>query len=64
MIVEVDQLISGKLKVLGSVFKLSKTPGEVSSPAPFLGQHNHDIYSTLLGYSDQEIAKLADGGII
>ena len=64
MIAEVEQLISGKLKVPGSVFKLSETPGDVSLPAPFLGQHNYEIYSDMLGYSEQEITKLADDGII
>jgi len=64
MIIEVEQPISGKLKVPGSLFKLSKTPGDASSPAPFLGQHNYEVYSEVLGYSEQEITKLADDGTI
>ncbi|MFC1916725.1 CaiB/BaiF CoA transferase family protein [Chloroflexota bacterium] len=64
MIVEVEQPISGKVKVPGSVFKMSKTPGEVKLPAPFLGEHNYEIYSDVLGYNEQEIRKLADDGII
>ena len=64
MIIEVEQLVSGRLKVPGSVFKLSKTAGDASSPAPFLGQHNYEVYSNVLGYSQQEIAKLAHESII
>ena len=64
MVAEVDQVISGKLKVTGSPFKLSKTPGDPTLPAPFLGQHNHEIYCDVLGYSEQEIRQLADDGII
>ena len=64
MIVEVEQPLSGKLKVPGSVFKLSKTPGDPTPPAPRLGQHNYEVYSGLLGYSEQEIKKLGDDGII
>lgn len=64
MIVEVDQPISGKVKVPGSAFKMSKTPGDVTLPAPFLGEHNYEIYSDMLGYSELEIRKLADDGII
>ncbi len=64
MIIEVEQLISGKLKVPGSVFKLSKTPGDAASPAPFLGEHNLDVYSGLLGYSEQEITGLSNEGVI
>lgn len=64
MIVEVEQPISGKVKVPGSVFKLSKTPGDVRLPAPFLGEHNYEVYHGLLGYSEREMGKLADDGII
>ncbi len=64
MITEVEQTLTGKVKVLGSVFKLSKTPGEVKSPAPFLGEHNYEVYSNILGYSEQEIKKLQSDGII
>jgi crotonobetainyl-CoA:carnitine CoA-transferase CaiB-like acyl-CoA transferase len=60
MIIEVDQVLSGKIKVPGSLFKLSKTPGDISYPAPYLGQHNQEILSEVLGYSEKEIAKIAD----
>jgi CoA:oxalate CoA-transferase len=63
MIAEVEQLVSGKVKLPGSVFKLSKTPGNVDRPAPFLGEHNYEIYSAL-GYSEQEIKELSDSNII
>lgn len=63
MIIEVDQLISGKVKVTGSVFKMSETPGNNNFPAPFLGEHNFEVYSAL-GYSEAEIRTLADEGVI
>lgn len=64
MIVEVEQLISGKVKTPGSLFKLSKTPGDVKFPAPFLGEHNFEVYSGMLGYTEQEINDLANDGIV
>ena len=64
MIVEVEQLISGNVKTPGSVFKLSKTPGKIDYPAPFLGQNNNDVLADFLGYSDEEIDKLADEGVL
>jgi len=64
MVIEVEQPLSGKLKVPGSVFKLSKTPGDPTPPAPLLGQHNYEVCADLLGYSEQEIKKLEDDGII
>jgi CoA:oxalate CoA-transferase len=64
MIVEVEQMISGKVKTPGSPFKLSKTPGKIDYPAPFLGQNSSEILSELLGYSDDEINKLFDAGVL
>jgi CoA:oxalate CoA-transferase len=62
-IIEVEQEISGKVKVPGSLFKLSKTPGKIDYPAPFLGEHNQAVLSEMLGYSQDELTKLADEGI-
>ena len=64
MQVEVEQLISGKLRVPGSVFKMSQTPGDPTEPAPFLGQHNAEVYSKLLGYDHVTIDRLQREGII
>ena len=64
MIVEIEQLISGKLKASGSVFKHTRTPGDAKFPAPFLGQDNHEVYSEILNYSEERISKLMNEGII
>jgi CoA:oxalate CoA-transferase len=64
MLVDVEQLISGKVKVPGSVFKMSETPGNPTQPAPFLGQHNREVYSELLDYDQEKIVKLQAEGVI
>lgn len=64
MVTEVDQVISGKVTVQGSPFKMTKTPGDPRQPAPFLGQHNQEVYGGLLGYSDEQLARLVDEGVI
>jgi crotonobetainyl-CoA:carnitine CoA-transferase CaiB-like acyl-CoA transferase len=64
MQVDVEQLISGRLRVPGSVFKMSQTPGDPTEPAPFLGQHNAGVYSQLLGYDQATIDRLQREGII
>jgi crotonobetainyl-CoA:carnitine CoA-transferase CaiB-like acyl-CoA transferase len=64
MVVEVDQLISGKVKTPGSVFKLSKTPGDARKPAPFLGEHNVEVLQDILEMDEEEINKLLEGGIL
>ncbi|MGD1119946.1 MAG: CaiB/BaiF CoA-transferase family protein [Dehalococcoidales bacterium] len=64
MIIEVDQPISGKVKVPGSLFKMSKTPGKIDMPAPFLGENNQEILAGMLGYTEEEISKLSDERVI
>lgn len=64
MIVEVEQPLSGKVKLGGSVFKMSKTPGDRKQRIPLVGEHNEDIYSELLGYSEEELEKLKAEGTI
>ncbi|OGO02043.1 MAG: hypothetical protein A2Y90_05570 [Chloroflexi bacterium RBG_13_52_12] len=64
MIIEVEQSISGKVKVPGSLFKMSKTPGKIDYPAPFLGENNQEVLSGMLGLSEQEITRLDEEGII
>jgi CoA:oxalate CoA-transferase len=63
-IIEVEQAISGKVKTPGSVFKLSKTPGKIDYPAPFLGQDNHEVLKDMLGYTEKQVDKLAEDGIL
>ena len=64
MQVVVDQMISGRVTVPGSVFKMSETPGDATQPAPFLGQHNADVYTRLLGLDEGEIDRLQRDGVI
>jgi formyl-CoA transferase len=53
----------GKIKVLNNPIKLSKTPAGIKSRAPDLGEHTEEIMKGL-GYSDAEIAKMKETGVI
>jgi CoA:oxalate CoA-transferase len=64
MIVDVEQMLSGPLKMPGTVFKMSQTPGDPLNPAPFLGEHNSEIYGEMLGYSQEKLDELAATEII
>ena len=64
MTVEVEQMLSGTLKMPGTVFKLSQTPVDPFPPAPFLGEHNSEVYAGLLGYSEEKLDKLMGQEII
>ena len=48
----------------GFAWRMSETPGQVHWASPTLGQHNHQIYSQLLGMTDLEIAQLEQDGVI
>ena len=64
MIVEVDQPISGKVKLIGSVYKMSKTPGDRRKIMPEVGEHNEEIYGGLLGIDAQEMKNLKEAKVI
>jgi len=64
MIVEVEQPISGKVKLSGSVYKMSKTPGDRKMRVPAVGEHNEEILGKLLGIDEQELKKLKEEAVV
>jgi len=48
----------------GAPYRFSETPWALRTRAPLLGEHNHEVYSTELGFSDQELVALREGGAI
>ena len=60
----VDHPEAGSYRQVSTPWKLSKHPRCGTSPAPGLGEHNHDVLGELLGLSAQEIATLEAQGII
>jgi CoA:oxalate CoA-transferase len=64
MIVEVEQPVSGKVKLSGSVYKMSRTPGDRKKRVPEVGEHNEEIYCGLLGIDAQEMQKLKDESVV
>jgi CoA:oxalate CoA-transferase len=64
MLVEIDQKNVGKMKIAGSPFRLSETPGKVYRSAPALGEHTAEVLSSLLNKTKAEIDSLRKEGII
>ena len=62
--VEVAHPETGSLTHPGAPYKLSRTPWEIRSPAPALGQHNESILCGHLGLSSSELASLREEGIV
>jgi len=64
MIVEVEHPLGGSTKVAGNPIKLSETYEDTFSPPPLLGQHNEEVFSTLLGMSAEKLEALKNAGVI
>jgi CoA:oxalate CoA-transferase len=64
MLVEVDQPVAGKMRIVNSPIHLSETPGQVCEPAPLLGQHTEEILKEILGFSGEKIEQLRQEGVV
>lgn len=64
MLVEIDQPQMGRMKIAGSPFHLSETPGGVYRPAPVLGEHTEEVLVSLLKMPPDEIQRLRKEGVI
>ncbi|MEY2569743.1 MAG: hypothetical protein QOE63_93, partial [Acidimicrobiaceae bacterium] len=55
----------GRHDVLGIPFRFASRAGAwYERPAPTLGQHNHEVLSTVLGLTDESIDALASANVI
>jgi len=61
---EVNHPKAGMITYASVPYQFSRTPWSIRYPAPLLGQHNHDIYCRLLGYSNEDLVKFRQAGII
>ena len=52
MLVELNHQLGGKVMSTGPLFKMTATPGEISSPAPLLGEHTEQILFKLTDYRE------------
>jgi CoA:oxalate CoA-transferase len=64
MIVKADHPVLGETTLPGFPIKFSETKGELTEPAPLLGQHNEEVYAGLLGLSRDEVDGLRKEGVI
>ena len=64
MFVKVNHPTMGETIEPGFPIKFSETKGDISAPAPLLGEHNVEVYKRLLGYSEEKIEDLRKKGVI
>ena len=61
---EVDHPVIGKIKVPFRLFNMTETSPRYRMPAPLLGQHNEEVYTQLLSYAKDDLAKLRELNVI
>jgi len=61
--VEIDHPAAGRVNYPGAPFKMMETPWQIRRPAPLLGQHNEEVLGKL-GYTEEDLAKLRQQGVI
>jgi crotonobetainyl-CoA:carnitine CoA-transferase CaiB-like acyl-CoA transferase len=62
--VEIEHPELGRIRSLGPPFRLPESPGGPRRPAPLLGQHNDEVYASLLGLSRDELTQLGGDGVV
>jgi len=67
MIVELDHPAKGRVKVVGCPLKFFTTDGALTIdvlPAPSVGQHSEEVYTSLLGHTSAELERWHSEGVI
>ncbi len=62
--VDTDHPYIGKLEIPSVGHKFSHTPWAIRQPAPYLGEHNREVYCDWLGHREGELDHLHQAGVI
>jgi crotonobetainyl-CoA:carnitine CoA-transferase CaiB-like acyl-CoA transferase len=64
LLIDVPDPILGSVKLVGPVARMSGSPEPRTQAAPLLGQHNAEVLRELLGYSEEQVARLKEEAVI
>ncbi len=64
LMIDVPDPVLGTVKLVGPVAKLSGDTEPIARPAPLLGQHTDEILGELLGYTEEDVARLRADGVV
>ena len=63
-LVRCEHPTAGVIRMVAPPVALSATPGAVRSPAPRVGEHTNSVLQQRLGFTDQDLARLRESGVI
>lgn len=61
---DVDHPAVGRVRVVGSPVRLSKTPAREPTPSPVHGQHTREVLQEVLDLSAEDVRKLEAAGVV
>lgn len=64
MVTEVEHPACGPVKLVNTPLKYSHATPGIRTPPPTLGQHTDEILGTALDYSEEDIARLKQEGVV
>ena len=64
MFVKVNHPVLGEIIEPGFPIKFSETKGDMTKPAPLLGEHTEEVLKTFLGISEDDIKSFRETGVI
>ena len=53
-----------RIRLVGPVPKLDRTPAQISRPPPLLGEHTNELLQEKLDLTESEIQALHDNGVV
>ena len=63
-LVEVDDPVAGRVKLVGPPIKMSNQMKPHIRPAPRLGEHNEPVLRQVLGYTPEQVQALVESGVL
>jgi CoA:oxalate CoA-transferase len=63
-LIEVDDPVAGRVKLVGPPIKMSNQMECIARPAPRLGEHNEQVLREVLGYTPEQVEELRASGVL
>ncbi|HYB44055.1 MAG TPA: CoA transferase, partial [Candidatus Methylomirabilis sp.] len=62
-VLDLEHPTRGRFAMIGSPLRMSDSPTELAA-APLFGQHTEEVLTTLAGYTEDEVQRLRERGVV